>query len=190
MTLVAQITEYSCALACMESFLRDHHREITQWDLIQTCGEVCTGKYAHAGGIDPDFENGTFRGLSNLEKIGEKHGFSITIVEVKDLPSTVSPGMGFLILILGKHCLRYLGKSPEYPDQFLLMNPKFALQFNRKEKDPDTGEEKVVPEEPEITSKWWAEIERWTPNKIHDQPCVFAKVTLEDWMKQGGTKCA
>lgn len=162
MTVITQDTEYSCVLACVESFFRDHGKPISQRDLIQTCSKICQSPYAGAGGIE---------GIPDLQKIGDHYRFSVEVVDKRQVPDSPQDGEGYLIFTQGttNHCVRYMGKSLENQSDYVVMNPSvIKMQPNLN----------IEPHSAGINLRLWGGTERWTDARINAERCMFIRIEL------------
>lgn len=120
MLQVNQINDYTCLLACLESFLKDSGKDIDQKRILNDIGKFCHIGEKIEGAVDITPEN--------LMEIGDEYEFDV-IYPVKNF-QPLHNNEAYLIVttnLLDKgvsHCIRWSGRVND--DLFEIMDPKLT----------------------------------------------------------------
>lgn len=112
MTIIKQISDFTCVLACIESITSDWGCPISQKDLIEQFPDLCNkGK---------DFEGAFTFNKDNFDRVGKYLGFTWSYVQGL---TESGPDVAYLILTTegDKHCVRIAAQKDL--SSFWVMDP-------------------------------------------------------------------
>ena len=122
MKITKQINNYSCVLACLESFLAERGLPISQKDLIEKFPDLC-----HK---DEKIEGAFAASPQSLKTVGEELGLSIEFAHEYRIPSDEETH--FIVTTDGdKHCVRI---------ESYLENGRFRVMDPNRNRDNDREE--------------------------------------------------
>lgn len=122
MKITKQINNYSCVLACLESFLAERGRSVTQKELIEKFPDLC-----HKG---EKIEGAFAASPQSLKTVGEELGLSAEFSHEYHVPS--GQETYFIVTTEGdKHCVRVESN---------LVNGKFRVMDPNRNRDNDREE--------------------------------------------------